>query len=100
MACAPDASWKWRINPSCVKDASKRPDSSRIWPADEVRSGETPPAFDKQPFRDWLVAQSWDKTPPPPTVPADVIATTSARYVDAYHRVTGRSINDWYGASS
>ncbi|MEO9181202.1 MAG: phosphoribosylaminoimidazolesuccinocarboxamide synthase [Acidimicrobiales bacterium] len=76
------------------------PDSSRIWPADEVRSGETPPAFDKQPFRDWLVEQSWDKTPPPPTVPTDVLATTSARYVDAYQRVTGRSINDWYGASS
>ena len=76
------------------------PDSSRIWPADEVRSGETPPAFDKQPFRDWLSAQSWDKTPPPPPVPADVIATTSGRYIDAYQRVTGRSINDWYGASS
>ncbi len=76
------------------------PDSSRIWPADEVRSGETPPAFDKQPFRDWLVAQSWDKSPPPPAVPADVVTTTSARYVDAYQRVTGKSINDWYGASS
>jgi phosphoribosylaminoimidazole-succinocarboxamide synthase len=76
------------------------PDSSRIWPADEVRSGETPPAFDKQPFRDWLLTQSWDKTPPPPPVPADVIATTSARYVDAYQRVTGHSINDWYGAAS
>ena len=76
------------------------PDSSRIWPADEVRSGETPPSFDKQPFRDWLDEQSWDRTPPPPTVPEDIIATTSARYVDAYERVTGNSIRDWYGASS
>jgi phosphoribosylaminoimidazole-succinocarboxamide synthase len=76
------------------------PDSSRIWPAAEVRSGETPPSFDKQPFRDWLSAQSWDRTPPPPMVPADVVATTSARYVDAYERVTGHSIGDWYGASS
>jgi phosphoribosylaminoimidazole-succinocarboxamide synthase len=75
------------------------PDSSRIWPADEVRSGETPPSFDKQPFRDWLAAQTWDRTPPPPTVPEDVVATTSARYVDAYERVTGHSIGDWYGAS-
>lgn len=76
------------------------PDSSRIWPADEVRSGEIPPSFDKQPFRDWLSSQSWDRTPPPPTVPGDVVATTSARYVDAYERVTGHSISDWYGASS
>ena len=67
------------------------PDSSRIWPADEVRSGETPPSFDKQPFRDWLAAQSWDRTPPPPPVPDDVVAMTSARYVDAYERVTGHS---------
>jgi phosphoribosylaminoimidazole-succinocarboxamide synthase len=74
------------------------PDSSRIWPSDEVRSGETPPSFDKHPFRDWLSAQSWDRTPPPPEVPADVVATTAARYVDAYQRVTGHSIDDWYGA--
>ena len=75
------------------------PDSSRIWPADEVHSGETPPAIDKQPFRDWLTAQGWDRTPPPPTVPADVIATTSARYVEAYERVSGHAMADWYGAS-
>jgi phosphoribosylaminoimidazole-succinocarboxamide synthase len=76
------------------------PDSSRIWPAADVRSGETPPSFDKQPFRDWLNSQTWDRTPPPPKVPDDVVATTSARYVDAYERVTGHSIGDWYGASS
>jgi phosphoribosylaminoimidazole-succinocarboxamide synthase len=75
------------------------PDSSRIWPADQVRSGETPPSFDKQPFRDWLASQSWDRTPPPPKVPDDVVETTSARYIDAYERVTGHSIDDWYGAS-
>jgi phosphoribosylaminoimidazole-succinocarboxamide synthase len=75
------------------------PDSSRIWPADEVRSGETPPSFDKQPLRDWLSAQTWDRTPPPPKIPDDVVATTAARYVDAYQRVTGLPIDDWYGAS-
>jgi phosphoribosylaminoimidazole-succinocarboxamide synthase len=75
------------------------PDSSRIWPADDVHSGETPPSFDKQPLRDWLSAQSWDRTPPPPTIPDDVVAITSARYVDAYERVTGTSLSDWYGAS-
>jgi phosphoribosylaminoimidazole-succinocarboxamide synthase len=75
------------------------PDSSRIWPSDDVRSGETPPSFDKQPFRDWLSAQGWDRTPPPPAVPDDVVATTANRYVDAYQRVTGHSIDDWYGAA-
>lgn len=83
-----------------VCDEVITPDSSRIWPADEVRSGETPPSFDKQPFRDWLDAQKWDRTPPPPSLPHDVVATTSARYLDAYLRVTGHSIDDWYGASS
>jgi phosphoribosylaminoimidazole-succinocarboxamide synthase len=74
------------------------PDSSRLWPADEVVPGVTPPAFDKQPLRDWLDAQPWDKRPPPPTLPPDVVAATSRRYVAAYERVTGRSLRDWYGA--
>lgn len=81
-----------------VCDEVLTPDSSRIWPADGVRSGETPPSFDKQPFRDWLNAQTWDRTPPPPTVPEDVVAITSQRYVTAYERVTGHSLSDWYGA--
>ena len=73
------------------------PDSSRLWPADQVVPGETPPAFDKQPFRDWLTEQPWDRTPPPPPVPEAVVATTAARYQDAYERVTGRRLADWYG---
>jgi phosphoribosylaminoimidazole-succinocarboxamide synthase len=75
------------------------PDSSRLWPADQVVPGTTPPAFDKQPLRDWAEAQEWDKRPPPPTLPAEVAAATSARYVAAYERVTGRSLGDWYGAA-
>jgi phosphoribosylaminoimidazole-succinocarboxamide synthase len=82
-----------------VCDEVITPDSSRIWPTDDVHAGETPPSFDKQPLRDWLSAQSWDRTPPPPKIPDDVVATTSARYVDAYQRVTGTPISDWYGAS-
>jgi len=81
-----------------VCDEVLTPDSSRIWPADHVRSGETPPAFDKQPFRDWLAAQEWDRTPPPPPVPEEIVAITSRRYVEAYERVTGRPLADWYGA--
>jgi phosphoribosylaminoimidazole-succinocarboxamide synthase len=74
------------------------PDSSRIWPADQVHPGQTPPSFDKQPFRDWLSSQQWDRTPPPPEVPFSVIATTAARYTEAYERVTGNLLSDWYGA--
>lgn len=76
------------------------PDSSRLWPADAIVRGESPPAFDKQPFRDWLASQRWDRTPPPPRVPPEVVVETSRRYVAAYERVTGRSLDDWYGAPS
>jgi phosphoribosylaminoimidazole-succinocarboxamide synthase len=80
-----------------VCDEVLTPDSSRIWPADGVHSGETPPSFDKQPFRDWLSTLSWDRTPPPPEVPDDIARVTSDRYVAAYERVTGRALRDWYG---
>lgn len=81
-----------------VCDEVLTPDSSRIWPVDQVHSGETPPSFDKQPFRDWLSTQPWDRTPPPPKVPDEIVSITSARYVAAYERVTGHSLSDWYGA--
>jgi phosphoribosylaminoimidazole-succinocarboxamide synthase len=74
------------------------PDSSRFWPADDCAPGTNPPSFDKQPLRDWLESLDWDKQPPPPTLPPEVVATTSARYVAAYERVCGRSLADWYGA--
>ena len=73
------------------------PDSSRLWPADAVVEGTTPPAFDKQPFRDWLSSLDWDRTPPPPRLPDDVVATTAARYREAYERMTGRHLSEWYG---
>ena len=74
------------------------PDSSRLWPADQVVPGTTPPAFDKQPLRDWLDAQPWDKRPPPPPLPPEVVEATSRRYAEAYERVTGLRLRDWYGA--
>jgi phosphoribosylaminoimidazole-succinocarboxamide synthase len=79
-------------------DEALTPDSSRFWPADQVRPGTTPPSFDKQPVRDWLEATGWDKTPPPPALPDDVVAATAERYRTAYERICGRRLDDWYGA--
>jgi phosphoribosylaminoimidazole-succinocarboxamide synthase len=83
-----------------VCDEVLTPDSSRFWPADQVVLGKTPPSFDKQPLRDYLEALGWDKTPPPPPLPDDVVATTRARYVDAYQRVTGLDFADWPGVTA
>ena len=81
-----------------VCDEVLTPDSSRIWPADQVRRGEVPPSYDKQPFRDWLDELQWDRTPPPPPVPVDIIAITSMRYESAYEKVTGHPLSQWFGA--
>ncbi|HEX5947641.1 MAG TPA: phosphoribosylaminoimidazolesuccinocarboxamide synthase [Acidimicrobiales bacterium] len=74
------------------------PDSSRFWPTDAWEPGSTPPSFDKQPVRDYLETLDWDKTPPPPPLPDEVVTATSDRYIEAYERITGRSFADWPGA--
>jgi phosphoribosylaminoimidazole-succinocarboxamide synthase len=66
------------------------PDSSRFWPADQYEPGHAQPSFDKQFVRDWLESTSWDKNSPPPPLPADVVARTRAKYVEAYERLTGK----------
>jgi phosphoribosylaminoimidazole-succinocarboxamide synthase len=66
------------------------PDSSRFWPADSVVPGESPPSYDKQYVRDWLLAQPWDRTYPGPELPRDVAEGTAARYRDAYGRLADR----------
>jgi phosphoribosylaminoimidazole-succinocarboxamide synthase len=78
-----------------LADEVLTPDSSRFWPADQWRPGSSPPSFDKQFVRDWLESTGWDKTPPAPRLPAEVIDGTAARYRDAYERLSGRSLNDW-----
>jgi phosphoribosylaminoimidazole-succinocarboxamide synthase len=81
-----------------ICDEVLTPDSSRFWPAAGWAPGEVPPSFDKQPLRDWLEGTGWDKTPPPPPLPAEVVEATRARYVEAYERLTGLGFSDWPGA--
>jgi len=68
------------------------PDSSRFWPADQYAPGRGQPSFDKQIVRDYLETLTWDKTPPGPQLPAEVIAKTSAKYQEAYERLTGKNL--------
>ena len=75
------------------------PDSSRFWSEADWRPGSTPPSFDKQPLRDWLEASGWDKSPPPPPLPAKVVASLRERYVLAYERVTGLRFSGWLGVA-
>ena len=73
-------------------DEALTPDSSRFWPADAYREGISPPSFDKQYVRDHLETLDWDKRAPGPHLPADVIARTSAKYVEAFERLTGQRL--------
>jgi phosphoribosylaminoimidazole-succinocarboxamide synthase len=75
------------------------PDSSRFWPVDEYTPGASPPSYDKQYVRDWLETLDWDKTPPGPEIPAEVVQGTRARYVDAYERLTGGSFQTYLDAN-
>jgi len=70
-----------------LMDEVLTPDSSRFWPADGYREGISPPSFDKQFVRDWLETQPWDKTPPAPRLPSDVLANTAAKYREALERL-------------
>ncbi|HEY2601327.1 MAG TPA: phosphoribosylaminoimidazolesuccinocarboxamide synthase [Thermoleophilaceae bacterium] len=71
------------------------PDSSRFWPADGYEPGHGQPSFDKQYVRDWAAGSGWDKTPPAPELPADVVTRTRELYADAYARITGESFDEW-----
>src|SRR5580765_6372595 len=73
-------------------DEVMTPDSSRFWPADQYQPGRGQPSFDKQFVRDYLETLDWDKTPPGPTLPPDVIAKSQAKYLEAYQRLTGKAL--------
>jgi phosphoribosylaminoimidazole-succinocarboxamide synthase len=72
-----------------LADEALTPDSSRFWPAAEYQPGGPQPSFDKQFVRDWCLGTGWDRTPPGPELPADVVDGTRARYIDAFERLTG-----------
>lgn len=75
------------------------PDSSRYWPADGYEPGRGQPSFDKQYVRDWASSSGWDKLPPAPEIPADVVEGTRARYVEAYEKITGEPFDRWLARS-
>lgn len=78
-----------------VADEVLTPDSSRFWSLQDWQPGTTPQGYDKQPVRDYLESLGWDKRPPAPSLPVDVVAATSNRYREAYERICGRSLDEW-----
>src|SRR3954463_15952696 len=78
-----------------VGDEVLTPDSSRFWPADTYEPGKSQPSFDKQYVRDWATQSGWDKTPPAPPLPDEVIERTRALYEEAYQRITGEPVANW-----
>jgi phosphoribosylaminoimidazole-succinocarboxamide synthase len=78
-----------------VGDEVLTPDSSRYWPAATYEPGGPQPSFDKQFVRDWASGSGWDKSPPAPELPDDVVAGTRDRYVEAYEMITGERFDDW-----
>ncbi len=78
-------------------DEALTPDSSRFWPQDKYAPGQSQPSFDKQYVRDYLETLPWDKTPPAPLLPEEVVAGTSAKYLEAYRLLTGKELTDDLG---
>ena len=73
-----------------LADEVLTPDSSRFWPAESYQPGRPQPSFDKQFVRDFLETCHWDKTPPAPSLPPDIITRTRQKYIEAYERLTGK----------
>jgi phosphoribosylaminoimidazole-succinocarboxamide synthase len=78
-------------------DEVMTPDSSRYWPAEHYAPGGSPPSYDKQFVRDYMDGVGWDRESPPPHLPADVVASTRGRYIEAYELITEQSFDEWFG---
>jgi phosphoribosylaminoimidazole-succinocarboxamide synthase len=76
------------------------PDSSRFWPADQYEPGRSQPSFDKQYVRDWASSTGWDRTPPAPAIPDEVVARTREKYIEAYEQITGQAFDTWLERTS
>ncbi|MDE3070090.1 MAG: phosphoribosylaminoimidazolesuccinocarboxamide synthase, partial [Acidobacteriota bacterium] len=81
--------------PLVLGDEVLTPDSSRYWPADGYEVGRGQPSFDKQFVRDWASGTGWDRMPPAPAIPEDVVEGTRARYIEAYERIAGQPFSAW-----
>jgi phosphoribosylaminoimidazole-succinocarboxamide synthase len=82
----------WLDDELIVIDEVLTPDSSRFWPADGYQPGQAQPSFDKQFVRDWLISVGWNREPPPPVLPDDVVEGTADKYREAFHRITGQEL--------
>jgi len=78
-----------------IGDEMCTPDSSRFWPADQYQPGRSQPSFDKQFVRDWASSTGWDRDPPAPAIPDEVVARTRKKYLEAYEMVTGERFDAW-----
>lgn len=90
-----DTKFEWGKLPNgelILIDEVLTPDSSRFWPLDQYRVGSNPPSFDKQFVRDWLETTAWDKNSPPPPLPEEVVQRTREKYLEAYQRLTGKTL--------
>lgn len=94
-----DTKFEFGVDPDgelILIDEVLTPDSSRYWPREGYQPGSSPPSLDKQPVRDYLAGvEGWDRTPPPPALPAAVVAATTHRYLELFHRMTGVALDDY-----
>ena len=98
-----DTKFEFGVDPESgeitLGDEVLTPDSSRWWPADDYEPGRPQASFDKQFVRDWASGTGWNKTPPAPALPPEIVEQTQRRYVEAYERLTGRPLSDWLARS-
>ena len=83
--------WGWHKGGLILIDEVMTPDSSRFWPADQYEPGRNQPSFDKQFVREWLDSTTWDKNSQPPELPAEIVAKTREKYIDAFERLSGKT---------
>ncbi|MEE9606058.1 MAG: phosphoribosylaminoimidazolesuccinocarboxamide synthase [Candidatus Scalindua sp.] len=92
IICDTKFEWGKYENKVILIDEVLTPDSSRFWPLEDYSPGKSQPSFDKQFVRDYLESCGWDKNPPPPSLPEEIVQTTSKKYLEAYGKLTGKDI--------